>query len=127
MITFVVTVVVLDYSATYSIKADYTCSRYIIAIVFTSTQHNCKTRFMCPLKLSLNLFKPVLIKPSLFKLGLVKPSLNQVFAYHLKTRFSKLGLTLNLVYFLEICYLVSAYGSKLLGFIYNHNNNYTLI
>ena len=42
-----------------------------------------------PLKLSLNLFKPVLIKPSLFKLGLVKPSLNQVSAYHLKTSFSK--------------------------------------
>ena len=42
-----------------------------------------------PLKLSSNLFKPVLIKPSLFKLGLVKPSLNQVSAYHLKTSFSK--------------------------------------
>ena len=42
-----------------------------------------------PLKLSLNLFKPVLNKPSLSRLSLAKPSLNQVFACHLKTSFSK--------------------------------------
>ena len=42
-----------------------------------------------PLKLSLNLFKPVLNKPSLSRLSLAKPSLNQVSACHLKTSFSK--------------------------------------
>ena len=41
------------------------------------------------LKLSLNLFKPVLNKPSLSRLGSAKPSLNQVSACHLKTSFSK--------------------------------------
>ena len=42
-----------------------------------------------PLKLSLNLFKPILNKPSLYRLSLAKPSLNQVSACHLKTSFSK--------------------------------------
>ena len=41
-----------------------------------------------PLKLSLNLFKPVLNKPSLSRLSLAKLSLNQVSACLLKTSFS---------------------------------------
>ena len=76
-----------------------------------------------PLKLSLNLFKPVLIKPSLFKLGLVKPSLNQVSAYHLKTSFSKTRFNLKLGLFLgdlSPCFCIRPYGPYALTLLISH-------